>query len=162
MKVIFFDVDGVLNSNKIADEWHLKTGKNGWGGFFPEEEKATNENVKWGQDNVNNLKLITETSGAKLVVSSTWRKHFSTKKFKEMFAVYGWIDAPVIDRTPGGYRIRGMEINTWLNDNKEVEDYVIIDDYDDFMVAQRPFFVHTDPEVGLSEEDVKKAIKILK
>jgi hypothetical protein len=160
-KVIFLDVDGVLNSEAIAQEWHLRTGKNGWGGFFKENEKATDENVKWGREAVSNLKNLVDTTGAEIVISSTWRKHFSVEKFKEMFAIYGWENAPVIDKTPTSFRIRGLEVNSWLKDHPDVDKYVILDDFDDFMVQQRPYFVNTDPEVGLTSEDVQKAYNIL-
>lgn len=154
MKIVFLDVDGVLNSQRVAD-------RIGWGGHFNESEEATHENVKWGQSLVDNLKEIVQKTGAQIVMSSTWRKFFSIEKFKEMFAVYNFNDAPVIDKTPGGYRSRGMEIDEWLADNPHVKQYVILDDYDDFLPEQAQYYVETDPEVGLSEEDRDKAIQIL-
>lgn len=158
MKVIFLDIDGVLNSTETCHNWHLKTGKGGYGGFFDEDEVATDENVKWGQNLVDNLRTICEKTGAKIVISSTWRKHFTVPKFKEMFRVYGW-EAPVLDRTPL-MRIRGQEIKYWMDKHKP-ESYVIIDDFDDFLREQYPFFVRTNPDIGLTQEDSLKAINIL-
>lgn len=162
MKIIFLDIDGVLNSNEVYEDWHLRTGKNGWGGFFPEDEKATDDNVKWGRPLVENLKKIVEATEAKIVICSTWRKHFTVEKFKEMFLVYGW-DAPVVDKTPtAGYRIRGMEVKKWIDSfPTKLFSYVILDDYNDFMVDQQPYYVETNPEVGLSDSDADKAISIL-
>lgn len=154
MKIVFLDVDGVLNSQRIAN-------RIGWGGHFDESEEATHDNVKWGQSLVDNLKEIVQKTGAQIVISSTWRKFFSIQKFKDMFAVYNFNDAPVIDKTPGGYANRGLEINRWLADNPSVTGYVILDDYPDFLPEQNVFYVETDPEIGLTEQDRDRAIQIL-
>lgn len=153
-KVIFLDIDGVLNSEELAKEI-------GWGGHFTEDEEATHANIKWQQKSVDELRSIVETTGAQIVVSSTWRRYFSVGKFEEMFAVYGWKDAPIIDKTPtGNYANRGMEINKWLSDNK-VDSYVILDDFPDFLPEQNSHFVETNFEVGLTEDDADRAITIL-
>jgi len=163
MKVIFLDIDGVLNSHNISEAVYAKTGKNGYGGFFKEEDVATKDNIIWGEDLVKNLKTIVDRTGAVIVISSTWRKSFSVDKFKEMFAVYGWNDAPVIDKTPMkmSMRNRGVEIKEWLRSNEGVTHYVILDDDDDFFTEQQPFCVYTWFELGLVKSDVERAIEIL-
>lgn len=153
MKVIFLDVDGVLNNETLAAEI-------GWGGHFEEYEEATRDRIRWFQKSVDNLRSIVEETDSQIVISSTWRVHFSVKKFKEMFAVYGWDNAPVIDRTPITRKSRGIEINRWLVDHK-VEGYVIIDDYPDFLPEQNSHFVETDPNIGLTDDDTHRAITIL-
>lgn len=159
--IVFLDVDGVLNSEETCKKWHEKTGKGGYGGFFKEEEVCTDENVKWGQDLVNNLKRIITETKAKIVISSTWRKFFSIDKFKEMFKVYGWSDAPVIDMTPKlNSRYRGEEVVAWVKENP-IDNYVILDDDTDFLQFQIANFVNTNPNFGLTKEDAEKAIKIL-
>ena len=55
---------------------------------------------------------------------------------------------------------RGQEIQQWLDKHK-CDKYVILDDDLDFFDSQLPYFVHTDWEVGLTENDVNKAINIL-
>lgn len=159
MKIVFLDVDGVLNSEKTCDYWHELTGENGFGGFFhADKEPLEKSDTKWGEDLVARIRRIVNTTEAKIVMSSTWRKYYSIEKFKEMFQLYGW-DAPVIDKTPSG-RDRGSEINVWLKNNP-VENYVIIDDVDQFLVEQRPHYVQTDIMTGITETNVEKAIKIL-
>ena len=60
------------------------------------------------------------------------------------------------------FHIRGMEIKEWLDKHgKNVSHYVIIDDMDNFFPEQKSHFVLTDPEVGITDEDADKAIKIL-
>ena len=70
---------------------------------------------------------------------------------------------------------RGVEIKQWIDthihsdngkdwDYKEIGvdfNYVILDDDSDMLLEQAEYFIKTDPYLGLSEEDVKQAIKIL-
>jgi hypothetical protein len=114
-RIIFLDIDGVLNSHIIAEEWYRRTKKGGYGGWFKEEDVITEDDVKWGYKNVDKLRDIVNKTKAEIVISSDWRKGFSVKKFKEMFEIYGWEDAPVIDRTSVRYKNnRGLEVNEWL------------------------------------------------
>lgn len=161
MKVIFLDIDGVLNSEITCQYWYNLTKGNGCGGFFDEEDPATKENVKWGEDLVENLKYIVEKTNAEIVISSTWRNFFSLDKFKEMFATYNWSNAPIIDKTPGSIsRVRGKEVLAWLNKNK-VDKYVILDDDSDFLSTQQEYLVNTSFAKGLTKEKADEAIKIL-
>ena len=58
--------------------------------------------------------------------------------------------------------IRGMEVQEWLNTKgKKVSHYVILDDMDNMLPEQQNHFVQTNPTVGITEEDAKKAIAIL-
>ena len=159
-RIIFLDIDGVLNSHIIAEEWFRLTGKVGYGGWFNEEDIVIEKSdVKWGHLNVSNLREIVEATDAKIVISSDWRRSFSVEKFKQMFELYGW-KAPVIDKTTV-LKSRGLEIAAWLAANSDVENYVIIDDNDQFLPDQLDRFVHTNPECGLSWNDTQKAILIL-
>lgn len=161
MKVIFLDVDGVLNSEETQHDWHLRTGGNGFGGFFPPEKEIDKSDTKWGEGLVSRVRRIVEATGAEIVISSTWRHHYNVEKFKEMFKLYDW-DAPVIDMTPKGYRGRGLEVNGWLSEHKdEVKSYVIIDDVDQFLSDQKPRYVQTTMMCGITEENAERAIKIL-
>lgn len=165
MKIIFLDIDGVLNSSETCKHFNEKYGSNGYGGFFKPDDACTDENVKWGQSLVDNLKSIVEATGASIVISSTWRKHYTVDKFKEMFAVYGWDNAPVIDKTVRlathsvfDTYCRGDEIAQWVKENNP-ESFVIIDDDNDMLPGQP--FVQTDFERGLQVWDAKRSIELL-
>lgn len=159
-KIIFLDVDGVLNNDASVEYY------GGFGGFFQEEDVVTEQNIRWDREAVDNLRLIVENTDAKIVMSSTWRTYLSVDKFREMFVVYGWSDAPVIDRTPNFYSeigrspSRGIEVNAWINDN-DVDRYVIIDDINQFLPDQQEFFINTWPLDGLTFDDAIQAIDIL-
>lgn len=168
-KYIFLDIDGVLNSYEVCELNKDKFAiQNGFGGFFTEEETPTLENVLWGENLVQNLKFIVDATDAKIIISSTWRLHFSVEKFKEMFALYGYNHCPIIDLTPTNLPqkklslpvTRGDEIEKWLEDKKDYN-YCIIDDNDQFLNYQKPYFIYTNMMKGLTKQDAMKAIKIL-
>lgn len=162
MKVIFLDVDGVLNSDETCFYFRLNNiNMNGYGGFFKEEDEPINANVCWGQELVDNLRDIVEATGAEIVISSTWRITHSVSAFIKMFEVYGWNNAPVIDKTIRLHKQRGYEIQDYLKNNPNIEKYVILDDSSDMLEEQLINFVKTDAKRGLSTKDKDKAIKIL-
>ena len=151
-RIIFLDIDGVMNSSATALKY-------GFGGWFQETDVATRHNVLWGQDLVHNLKYIVEQTGAEIVISSTWRLSFSVDKFKEMFAIYYWPDAPVIDKTVE-LKNRGLEVNEWLS-RHQVSSYVILDDNNWFLTEQQTRFVQTSIDDGLTLDHAKRAVEIL-
>ena len=55
---------------------------------------------------------------------------------------------------------RGIEIQTWLDENPGVEKFIILDDDSD-MVHLMPHLLQTDGEFGLTNEIADKAIKRL-
>jgi len=154
-KVIFLDIDGVLNVYcQDIDEF---------GCTF---HKHFEDNLKW---------IIDETN-AKIVISSTWRLS-GLSVMKEMWKERG-LAGEVIDITPNltyGEGLltstpRGKEIKAWLKDNP-TRRYVIIDDDTDFLTEQLPFFIQTsenedhedcvDIGYGLTKKCSEKVIQIL-
>lgn len=110
MKVIFLDIDGVLNS----DEYVEKVKKSDIQGI---ERDIDIEKVKL-------LKRAIDETGAKVVLSSTWRYTKNARYLKELLANYGIR----VDSTPYIQDKRGLEIKKWLSENQGVEDFLIIDD----------------------------------
>ena len=166
-KIIFLDIDGVLNNARYCSVLHHLYGGNGYGGF--DKFKLTTKTIKWDLYNVDLLKTLMDKTGAKIVISSTWRHTHSLNHFKTMFQAYGLkvgrlLDVTVDTRYNGIYDnsprpgFRGDEVNMWLRDN-DTDRYVILDDDGDFYPDQN--LVQTDPEIGLCDYDIVKAIKIL-
>ena len=99
--VIFLDVDGVLTSERC----------NGYYDFD-----------LWA---VNFFLWACEQSGAKIVMSSAWRNLPRAKEwFTEMFGKHLHKDW----RTGGKDWHRGDEIDEWLEQHPEVDNFVIVDD----------------------------------
>ena len=110
MKVIFLDIDGVLNSDEYVD----RVKKSDIQGI---ERDIDIEKVKL-------LKRAIDETGAKVVLSSTWRYTKNARYLKELLANYGIR----LDSTPYIQDKRGLEIKKWLSENQGVEDFLIIDD----------------------------------
>lgn len=171
MKVIFLDIDGVLNlRNRTRDKF---------GSLF---------HKKW-QDNFNS---IIEETDAKIVISSTWRSD-GLEVMKKMWKQRK-LKGEVIDITPFFYHKdfnvpRGCEIDFWLKEkgrfqrinwckdtqmeylNKSlVKNYIILDDDSDMLYKQREHFIKTSNQwdckdaiegYGLTKKATESAIKVL-
>jgi hypothetical protein len=162
MKIIFLDIDGVLN---VYCE-----GRDQFGCTFH-------------SNFVDNLRNIIEQTGAKIVISSTWRSD-GLETMQEMWKFRNY-PGEVIDITPLSFELinlglfeyydqieRGHEIEMWLKVHPEVSNYVIIDDDNDMLDNQKANFVRTannmnhpdkiDIGYGLTKICSEKAIEILK
>lgn len=181
MKLIFLDIDGVLNTSDDNCYRHLlrqheaeskdipyKSGEliskthDKYGNLF--DDRA----VKW-------LQYVVETTGAKIVISSTWR--FSG--LEEMQSMWSHRELPgeVIGITPS-YRHcetgfeespyedwRGQEIKLYLDrlaqKGEPAECYVILDDDADMLPSQEPCFVKCDARLGITYVEVENIVKVL-
>lgn len=56
---------------------------------------------------------------------------------------------------------RGCEIDEWLDNHKEIQSYLIIDDRTDFTDEQKKYLIKTNPKYGLTEENYNEALKTL-
>jgi hypothetical protein len=162
-KVIFLDIDGVLNTKWWYTQMDRNTPKDKYGYAFDPRSVA-------------NLQKIVDVTGADIVISSSW-KSFGLSELEEMWQDRG-LPGKLIGITPNSvsdemllnadldhielFHIRGMEIKEWLDKHgKKVSHYVIIDDMDNFLPDQQPYFVQTNPEVGITEEDKDIIVTIL-
>ena len=141
MKVIFLDFDGVIT---IPPKWELNI------------------------DKISLIKKIVDETDAKIVVSSSWRYGLE-RNFTHILEndptneTIIWLRDNIFDITPtvGLGEGRGGEIQLWLNDNREVDNYVILDDDSDMWDSQLFHFVQTNYEFGITESEATYAIKIL-
>lgn len=100
--------------------------------------------------------LIKKT-GAKIVLSSTWR---ISPKHIEAFEKYTGLK--IYDKTPRlPQLIRGHEIAQYLYKHREITNYVIIDDDTDMLEEQKNHFVEVNATTGLTMEDILKCEEIL-
>lgn len=160
MKLIFLDVDGVLNYDMCKHHVGI------YYGVDPEK--------------VSLLKQIVDATSAKLILSSTWRRNivpgmplacqdnaFAIElmgKLKDQgLKLYDYTPADTDDK----YRARQIKelIKEYRHNGQQIDGWVVLDDdlFDGFMDRNfKPHFVHTNYfEGGLSEDDVAKAIAIL-
>jgi hypothetical protein len=150
-KVIFLDFDGVLNNDNFLMSLDPTT-PHGEGHIDPKAVMLLN--------------TIVEITGAEIVISSSWRIPYTIEELKKFLTRRGFDHADkIIGRTPGVDRNdRGVEIFVWLSRAEETGDgaehFVILDDNDD-MKPLMQHLVRTNPDVGLCEEDMLKAIEQL-
>lgn len=109
--------------------------------------------------------LLDKEPDLKIVVSSSWR-HLGIEQCKNTLKANGIDPSRVIDITgdePGDRSDRrGIQVQAWLDRNPGVTSYVILDDERDFPPNMMDRLVKTFPYVGLTEENVREAIEVLK
>lgn len=147
MKVLFLDLDGVLNSFKTCDAQ----------GGFPQSLNEEDRH-KWDWACVQRIKEIINKTGCFVVLSSFWRTLYPVLEISTFFG-FPILDATPVHRDYGS--IRGDEIKEWLENNPEVTKYAIVDDSSDMLEEQSPYFVNTSLEDGLTSEDTEALISIL-
>ncbi|MDE6373346.1 MAG: hypothetical protein K2L72_02510 [Clostridia bacterium] len=154
MKVIFLDIDGVLNSRAY------------------DKRRDWNKQTDVDETRLPLVKSIVDQTGAKIVLSSTWRDYWEKDPrlcrddgvyLNQIFAKYG---LEIFDKTPnmGLCAERRDEVKSWLDEAGEVvERFVVIDDYGFGWKELAEYFVKTNPNfgLGLEEEHVIKAVGIL-
>lgn len=133
MKIVFLDFDGVVRINGV-----------------------------FSQAAISNLQdLLDHNKGIKIVVSSSWR-HKGLKFCRDELVKQGLEPNKIIDITdmePNNVD-RGHHVTRWLSKHPDVDKFVILDDEDDFSGVYKEL-VQTNPYVGLTSSDNKKAIDIL-
>ena len=133
MKVIFLDIDGVLNNDIY---------------FHNEKIDLPYPLSEFSPSAVDLLNKLTDSTGAKLVISSDWRKDNTLEGLKNIFSRVG-ITGEIIGKTPilrgnrlYGETVRGDEINVWLVEtHHKIEKYIILDDNNDMCQEQQGNFV---------------------
>ena len=154
MKIIFLVIYGFLNSRAY------------------DRKRNWNEQTDIDETRLPLVKKIVDETGAKIILSSTWRIHWDKADEKcdedgiyinKTFAKFG---LGIYGKTPdlGIDFDRPDEVKAWLESTQEtIESFVIIDDYRYGWGKLSGNFVKTNPHLGLGleEEHVEKAIEIL-
>ena len=158
MKIIFLDVDGVLNCRFTKEEI--------MGYTFVSPMK------------IELLKQLVEKTGAKIVLSSTWRQGWEdinigkvdsidAKCFIALKNELEKYDISMFDYTPFlDDEERGNEIDMWLKENEkceeEIESFVILDDMNGrHLRPHANHLIRTSMAQGLLQKHVDLAVKIL-
>ena len=127
MKVLFLDIDGVLNNFGLIRA----------NGFDYIDDMM-----------VRILAGVIAQTEAGIVLSSYWRLNPKDRSLVD--AALGRYGMFVSDRTPSIPGPRADEISDWLDKNPEVVRYAILDDDGDAGIGMDHSFFQTDPEVGIT------------
>ena len=150
MKVIFLDVDGVLCTARSYLAFDVPNHRKMWNAWDDVACAPIREACK---------------KGIQIVVSSTWRYPMHEVELKEHMTKHGLIEFlrmpnwKTLDLRWDAETIRGHEVERYLKDNPEIEDYKILDDVDQFLESQKSKLILTDPENGMSAENIRKLLR---
>lgn len=156
MKVLFLDIDGVLNSSS----W-INSNKGRKHGEF-------NKINPWCVENLN--KIIDAIPDLKIVLSSSWRILYSLEEVQAILKINGF-KSVLYDKTSNGVLSedelciesgRGTEIKLWLTEHPECKQFAIVDDEISDMKDLLPYIVQTNFfEAGLEPYHAEELIKKL-
>ena len=146
MKVIFLDIDGVMNS----EDWYEFIE-----GTDLDKSKGFDRDIDYRT--VKLLDLYIKKHDLYIVITSSWRE-LTLKQTLQVLGETAMVD--IIDRIIGQTTRRfdgnrGKEIDMFLKDRPEIDEFYIIDD-DCFDIHQKEHLIHTDYEHGLTKEDLDK------
>ena len=161
MKVIFLDIDGVMNG--FARPINPSIEKRVW---TPNLMREYGIELEVFPELVERINKIAEDTGAFFVISSSWRIGYLADWADVIIYLHNMgLKGFILGRTPWGedLRKRGLEIQAWLKQHKDenIESFIILDDDGDM----EPFMnrlVQTDHKYGIQDEHVHKAIEMLK
>jgi hypothetical protein len=160
MKILFLDFDGVLNSKQhllAVKDRKIKGADNLNDANLFYMKRDVNYNNMWALNY-----LLKEVPDLKIVISSAWRLHYDISEFKDLFKIFKLPSARIIGKTDKKMSSeRYHEIKWWLEDHKDVEQWIAVDDHPIFFLGTDEFKNQylTDPWVGLTMPDVFKIIK---
>ena len=157
MKVIFLDIDGVLNS---------------------EDFLKNNPNQAIDKSSVSILKNIVDKTGADIIMSSGWRLWFDDNMMPEdgysqcLYDILCEFKIGLSGKTPDFSteeirtkktfsHVKAKEIIAWLNEHEIVDKYVVIDDLDLNNEEIKAHLIRTNGQVGITEDDGMRVIDML-
>jgi hypothetical protein len=133
MRIIFTDIDGVLNP-------HWRT--------------------KWSKKSITLYNELCKEYDLKPVITSTWRIAHTKEQLQDIFKFQG-IEVDIYDYTPILGGARGLEIKEWL-DNNDCDNFIIIDDKTSDIEPYINNVVKCRSWIGLSTDEIKEIKEILK
>ena len=179
IRILFLDIDGVLNSEEYAKWCYTDDGK---------QYLAEGGDIFVDRNAVNLIKRLCDEYDVRIVISSSWRdiSLSATIKSFEEYKDLKCLNKYIVGITPKYHSenlIRGDEINDFYNNirhfnlrnydkfydrkyfsNKNFTNvlYCIVDDDTDMLRFQECHFIKIDNRTGITEKDINKVKHILK
>lgn len=161
-RVVFLDIDGVLNSRFWNDSHQREISD----GTLIDEEK------------IKILASLVKRTNAKIILHSGWRIWFDSElkplrieaeRLLGLFAKEGLsidgitpdLTTEEIRRTKKFSKVKADEILSWLKAHNDVAHWVVLDDLDLHNIQIEQHQVKPDQTIGLTIDDIEKAERIL-
>lgn len=182
MKLLFLDIDGVLNSYALnkpfltaLKDGVIRKGKAD-GDTSPDSRVHRFLSIDFSKTNL--IADFCERCGFKIVLSSSWRYSSGLEKTIDSLKRFSGFDVLMpyligqtdhiayMDRDrlnrykqDPHYGERGAEIQDYLDTHEDIEDYLIIDDDVDMLSNQMEHFYNTDNWDGFTHRDYINLLK---
>lgn len=143
-KVLFLDIDGVLNSRRSLLAFDA----------YP-QVLSKDALTKFDWVAIGLIRKLCEETDCSIVLSSDWRL---TQKVIDVANAF---DLPICGATGIIGDSRGAEIAQWLAEHPDVTHYAIVDDQGGMLPEQLPYFVRTAELNGLLAEDWAELKRVL-
>lgn len=145
MKVIFLDIDGVLN----YQDYFLNN--------------LDNRSIKIDKNKLILLKQLVTDTNSDIILTSSWRR--LEKDYRQLEELLNKYELRIKDQTKYLSGHRGEEIKEYLSSHKEITHFVILDDeifkdFDDYLLAhlvKTSFY-----EFGLEQKHIETSKNLLK
>lgn len=150
--ILFLDVDGVLNSRRF---------------FVNRYDGANPDGMTWEEAQIDAaaveiLNRILRETAADVVISSTWRLMHRLPDLRGILRRRGLVGR-IIGRTPDlNDKPRGLEIQAWLDTQREQPPTFCIVDDDEDMAHLSHRLVRTSFEHGLTDAEASRMIAMLR
>ena len=161
-RVIFLDVDGVLNSNFWNDS----------------HQREISDGTLVDMEKIKLLSMLVKRTNAIIVLHSGWKYWFDQDlkplrhEAENLAKLFRQEELSIVDKTPDHSTdeiqrnrkfslVKASEIMAWLAEHKDVVKWIVIDDLDLHNAEIERHQVKTDPSIGLTIDDVCMAEKML-
>lgn len=146
-RILFLDFDGVLNSDEYEATFIRRL-------LIADPDSLDPKCVALIQS------LLNVFPNLFIVVSSTWRNHYSLEELKVILQNKGLKTVnrllgvtPYLPNSP-----RSEEIKAWLDSHPEIIQYAIVDDEPNSLQPLKDRLVTTNPESGLKHQDINELV----
>lgn len=155
-KVIFLDIDGVLNKSSFGEDTYY--------------DKFADSDLALDQDLIANLKTLVESDDSiRIVWSSDWgvydKEYWNRWKNPiKHIESFDWMKGKVLGITPRKLSSEHFhEIKWWLDHHPDINDYVILEDsyFPDEWFGLEHHLVRCDSAKGFDNDCLEKALMIL-
>ena len=151
MNIIFLDIDGILNTSS---------------------DRRINRNM------VKRLSRLVKDTNSKVILHSGWRfwfnenmqplngqaKNLQEELWKEGITLSGKtpdLSDENIKKTQTFSKVKASEILSWLDRQSDIDSWVVLEDLDLKNETVKKHQIMPDPDTGLTDEDIDKAMALI-